>query len=250
MSDLVVKSNLPAFMQEDMQEGALDLRQYVRPPRLKLVADTATRELKAKFPPGSAVLLPNEVKLGDLENSFDFIPVFFWQEYCSINPIQLKSELPMIRERTTDRDSALARKCLDPKSWYETCPEDPTYRVYNAEMLNFAFMPTDMSVGPCVMTFSKGEHRTGRRLASLIFSRRAPIFGCVFTAKVGVHRDRDKQYEFYGLDIENSMTPFVEDAEQYEVLREMHRTLRDQHDKNLVQADYDGFEDEEPATEY
>lgn len=241
MNDLTTsKTQLPDYMREDLREGAENLQRFVKPAYLKVVRDMASRELKSKFPAGTAVLLPNEIVLTEFEkDGFDFTPIFFFAQYCAINPLQLK-DLPMIREKTTDRNSPLAKKCLNPDQWYEDCPEDPKYRIYNCEMLNFLFMCDACDV-PCVMTFMKGEHRTGRRLATLIHSRRAPIYGTRFHATVGVHHDRNRQYDYFGLDIENA-DPAIVDQDQYEVYRELHRKVREQHD--LIDVSYDIRDDD------
>ena len=57
-----------------------------------------------------------------------------------MNPFALSDTLPMVRDRSFDMNSPLGRKCRNPKTWKEDCPESPEGKnlmLSNAEMLNF-----------------------------------------------------------------------------------------------------------------
>lgn len=232
---------VPDFMAADKGMGTEVLSQFVRPPYLKIVKNMS-KETKKLFGEGSAVLMPNKQLIVEAGGSFQFVPLFFFVEYCAMNPWQLKDTLPMVRERSFDRDSALARKCRGgPKTWKEPCPEDPEGKlnISNREVLNFivALKDVELVKQPVVMSFMGGEHKPGRLLSALIQGRNAPLFGCVFRATTALHQYAGDN-EDWGLNFENGDPAFVTDPEEYAIYKESHLELTKQHDSGLVDVTY------------
>ena len=94
---------------------------------------------------------------------------------------------------------------------------------------------------PVVVSFSRGEHRTGSNLASLIAMRSAPIFGCVFEAH---SQERvNAKGVWYGLDITNpsvasGVSGVVTDEKQYAALKKLHLQMKAAHAENMIVVDH------------
>jgi hypothetical protein len=258
--------SVPSFMQNDAQIGTEVLRQYVIPPRVKVVQPTSKEPFSKLFNVGDVVLVPQMVTVApvilddkkrptDTGTPFHFIPVFFFAEWCIWNPYQLKGSLPPIRERTIDPKSEIAIRARNPETRLAPCPEDQKWNIRYCEHLNYCVVLTGegMAAGtPVVMSFVRSEHRAGSNFASLIKMRRAPIFGCQFEA-VSRYRKND-QGEWYGIDVmnpsvESDMGGWVTDEAVYEMLRVKHLELKQSHDESRIVVDHEDPE-EEAATEY
>lgn len=245
-------SNLPvpAFMQEDEGLGTEVLSQFVRPPYVKIIKSQAKSELKEKWGEGSAVLFPSEIVLCKKQDEgFLMVPLFFYVEYCVMNPIQVKT-LSMMRDRTFDPTSEIAKRARDPKAWTMPCPENKEFKIKYVEMLNFIFTPFQDGLPqmPCIMSFSRGEHRTGRMLSSMIQAKKASICGQVYRAKIGMHKYAQGEYEGWGFDFETPEPAFVTDPATYASFKDTHLMLKKKHEDGLIRADYDEDTAEEAAT--
>jgi hypothetical protein len=251
-------AQLPAFMQDDRKMGVENLREFIIPPRMKVVQPLSGEPFSTLFNKGDVVLVPTMSRVAEVMldankkptksgGPFCFVPVFFFAEWCAWNPITLKGTLPAIRERSLDPKSDVARKSRNADTREERCPEskDPKDVVRYQEHLNFVvvLLGTGETSGiPLVMSFSRGEHRTGANLASLIAMRSAPIFGCIFEAHA---QERSNQKgTWYGLDVTNpsiasGMSGVVTDEKQYAALKRLHLEMKDAHAKNLIIVDHD-----------
>ena len=253
MSNEMINPNsdpsLPAFMRNEEIVGVDGLDRYIRPPRLKIV-QAMSKEPFDQFDKGSVLLVPSMITVSPYDKvkksgePFKFVPLFWYTEWVQTNPL---GKTPFIRERSFDPRSELAQKAMNRETWTEPHPEDPEVEVSNREHLNFIVMLYDNQLqgNPCVMTFAKGEFKTGGNFANLIKLRKASIFGQVFNAVVGEERKGPKG-NWFGFDI----TVPAEDKdkwvteEDYAVFKELHEQFREAHESGLIEVDYEDV----PAT--
>jgi len=248
-------------MQEDKREGTETLREFIIPPRLKVVQPLSGEPFSTMFNKGDVVLVPTMTRAAEVlldENKkptkagapFVFVPVFFFAEYCAWNPLSMKGTLPAIRERSLDPKSDIARKSRNPDTREERCPEskDPKDLIRYQEHLNFVcvLLNTGETSGvPLVISFARAEHSSGRNLASLIAMRSAPIFGCIFEAHAQLRQNQKGSW--YGLDITNPSVAsgfggHVTDEAQYNALKKLHVEMKEAHARNLLVVDHDDNE--------
>ena len=250
------RSGLPAtpqWMNVEDDHSIDDLKQYVRPPRVKVVQALSDTELVDAFGVGSVVLLPQGSPV--MEMKFDekarpcldqvepmlFTPLFFFAEFVCWNPLALKGTVPAIRERSFDPNSDIAKKAQNPNLRTEVYPEDPSHEIQYCEHLNFVVAIEGVD-DPCVLSFARAEFSMGQKFASMAkmrAQRGCPLYGGVYAAYIG-HRVNNKG-NWYGLDIANppeDVSPFVDEAvfEQYKAL---HEELKQQHADALIRVDYE-----------
>jgi len=270
MENEIIKTQtqLPGFMTEDREMGVSELRQFIIPPRLKVVQPMSSEQYTEKFNKGDVVLAPQLVLVAPITmdsvtkrptksgQPFNFVPLFFFPEYLAWNPLESKGTLPAVRERSLDPQSEIARKARNPETREEPCPEVARAVIRYQEHLNFIMLLVntgDTAGIPVVASFSRGEHRTGTNLASLIAMRRAPIFGCVFEATSKLRSN--SKGEWYGLDITNpsvssGVNAIVTDEAQYAALKKLHLEMKEAHAKNLIIVDHDDEMVEETDNKY
>jgi len=248
---------LPAHLQEDAGVGLEDMQQFIRPARVKVIQKTASDLLLEDFRVGDLVLMPNKVVVAEIAADergrskeegapFFFVPLFFYAEWLTVNPFQMRTSLPMIRDRTIDPNSQLRAKCNNQNLWYEACPENPEFKIRNVEALNFVCLilhNEQLENIPVILSFQRGEHRTGTMFLSSIKMRKAAIFGNVFQAHSQYRPDAGKG-DWYGIEVENpseesGVSPFVLEPEQYAKFKAMHAELKAAHEKGLILADYE-----------
>lgn len=258
----------PSFMQQDQNLGVGVLRQYVKPPRLKVVADMSASLREMGFKPGDLVCSPQNIavaempmKVGptgkgqvpDAENfpRVRFVPIFFYPEYCQWNPIKLKGTVPAIVSRSTDPNSQLAKLCKNSNTWKQPYPLDPNNSelvVRNVEHLNFLvslqncpdIRPTEL----VLLSFQRGTHYAGTNFAGLQQQRRAPLFGCIFDLRV-IYPPPRNGFQFFQPEISNPTegAAFVEDKASYEAYRDLNKSYTELHKNSLIVADYDDPEE-------
>lgn len=238
---------VPAYMQQDVGAGTELLAQYIMPPMLKVVQKMAKDELLAKFDVASVIVMPNQELLFDPKEGtpFEFVIIGFYVEFISWNPLERSGESP-IRERTTDPHSELAAKCRDQKRWLEPLPKAPTddkqLFIRNVEHLNFIVIIESEVVEPIphIISFSRGEHKTGRLLANKVKMRRGPLYGARFaaTASQGGDGRKNAKGSWAGLDIVNADDPWVGE-DKYEAYKAMSNEISRAMNGGKVQAQYD-----------
>jgi len=224
----------------DADLGDLDV--YISPARLKIVQGTARAPFD-EYDKGTAVILPVMQVLARPGESFLFTPVFMFPEWLLVNPLSTQGELPMIRERTFDKSSELAERAKDPARRYQSCPEKPSQDMKNqmcyVEALNFMCVihgiPIMQGV-PIVMSFQKGEHFSGRKLATLIKMRNAKMYAGIYVASTGAPR-RNADGAWYGVDCTNptsEVSPTWVDVTSFALFGEMHDGLKAEKDRIMV----------------
>lgn len=250
---------LPAHLQRESgapARGTELLSKYVVPPRIKIVQQLKLSELFQNYPEGTALMVMqpqmqivaemqfNQMHQPTQGKPFYFCPLFFYPEFCIWNPLKARGQLPTIRDRSTDPDGQIARMARTPGLREQVCPEMPEEKITFNEHLNFIviiiYHDNPEVFKPALISFVRGEHRTGRKLAEWITARRADMFGCVFQAFVEKHKNTKGQ-NWYGFNIDNpaEISPWIEDAAIFGEFERLHVQYRDNHKQGLLQASYD-----------
>jgi hypothetical protein len=150
----------------------------------------------------------------------------------------------MIEEQTFDVKSTLAIRARDPKRRQEPHPEYPGKFVRFVEHLNFVVLiaAEGFETLPVLMSFAKGEHRSGTNFMTLAQMRRAPLFAMKFVFNTA-YRSNDMG-QWYGIDVENppeAVGPFVSE-EAYHINKSLHDQLKEAHDNRLIKVEHDDEE--------
>jgi hypothetical protein len=231
------------------------LAQYIRPSRLKIVQKSADQVLLDKFKVGDLILSPENVLVAGLEpkdsksgQRFHFVPLFFFPEWCTLNPFKLRGQVDMIRERTFDGTSPLAIKAKNKATRIEPYPEDPDpkkgLQIRHVEFLNYivVLMGEGDACGiPILVSFSRGDIKSGGILANLITMRKLrAIYGNVFQGRTKFRPNN--QGDYYGIDISNpdadtGVSMWVSKP-QFERLAVEHAKYQEKFDRQLIVADY------------
>lgn len=236
---------LPAFMQDQPREGLDDLKNFIKPPRIKVVQPTSDGEFKEKFKEGDVISLPTFTQIAGMADQkngepFLIVPIFFWPEWCTMNPRQQK-DVPRVRERSHDPKSIIAMKSRDAKTRTEDIGLTCGKPISHEEHLNFIVVLYGMeghplNMEPMILTFARGEHNVGTNFAALIKMRKASIYGNVFQAK-STYRSNDDGV-WYGIDVDNPAGPaYVQDEAVYNKFKELHEELKEAHANNLIVND-------------
>lgn len=242
----------PEFMADEEVTGLELLKQFIVPPFVKIIQKSADEELLKSFSAGDVILSPVNAVIAELprdnrgkiiegsRTSFQVIPILFYPEYLTWNPIELKGVEPAISYRTLDQNDPIVAKSRNPQLRKEPHPTNATLNIRHVEHLNFIVILHNHPLGvePAILSFSRGEWKTGSKFANLIKMRKAPIYGCVFDAVVGL---RHGQFgDWYGVDMCNPEegSPWVE-KDQYETLKEIHKEFSDYHKERRLQASYE-----------
>lgn len=261
MADLV-----PDFMVEDGADAGIEnLRDFIIPPRLKIVQKQSDALLEAGFSVGDLVVMPSRLLFTGMTDDkkvgapFNFVPVFFFPEWCVWNPYELKGQMPAIRERTLDSKSPLMKKSRDPALRQEVCPEVPTkdgktLYIRYVEHLNFMILRQDQDSDtfetPMILSFARGEYMTGSGFLSLISMRKAKSYGCVFEGQSRFRPDKGKG-SWFGVDVTNpsELGPFVTDRDVYERYKALNADLTKAHEERRIVVDYEDDGEEDPAND-
>lgn len=247
-------TQVPAFMNEDSRDGTEVLSNFIQPPTLKVIQPLTKPPLIDLFTPGDLVLLPvNKLvtgltvdehgKRGKTSDKIAFTPIFFWPEWLVYNPLEIKETHGSVRDRTLDPESQIAAKARNPKTRFETCPEKPDKKIAYTEVLNYAviIMHEDVPQEPAILRFKSGEHRAGTAFNTLIKSRRAPIYGCIFNMQVGYRSNNKGQW--FGVDVVNpDENPWVDNKEVYAAFKEAHEEFKRYHANNAIITEDDETE--------
>jgi hypothetical protein len=254
-----VNSNLPAFMTGQEHEGTEQLKQFIVPPRIKAVQKLSRKPFSERFKPGDLVVIPLLERLAEYNGgkapAFYFVPILFYPEWVAWNPIEVRGTLPSIRERSFDPKSEIAVRSRSPNTRTAICPEIPKkdgkdLYIRYLEHLNFIICimpPSPFANVPIVMTFASGEYRAGQVFSTLLYMRRAPLYGCQFEAVV---RERENaKGSWFGIDVQNpsskDVSPFVQDEKMFEYYRSLHREYKKFYEQQAIQVDYSDDEFEE-----
>jgi len=259
-------NTLPAFLEDEEVIGIETLSEYVVPPRVKTVQKQAMDELLKYFGAGDVILSPLNALIAEMPRdekgrpkegetaSFYVVPIFFYPEWATWNPIELKGSEPAIKYRTVDPTDPIVAKSKNPSLRFENVPNDSSgkLQVRHVEHLNYIVVLYGHPLGaePCILSFSRGEHNAGSKFAALIRMRKASLFGCVFKATVNLRHGQ--LGDWYGIDLTNpdNRSPWVT-KEEYLQFKELHEQFAKYHKEARLRArlEYDSPEPDEAATE-
>lgn len=248
-----ITPNLPDYMAADQGVGLDALKTYIVPPRIKVIQKQAASNLLDKFGAGDVILspvgsviveMPRDGKGKVLEGAkteFFIVPLFFYAEWVTWNPLELKGSEPAVYYRTTNPDDPIVLKARNPSLRLEPYPNDKTGKLFrrHVEHLNYVVTLHEhaLSNTPCIMSFQRGEHGAGANFASLLKMRAAAIFGgrylCTINHRVG------KLGDWFGIDVSNpNERPWV-NADEYAAYRELHEEFVKLHQEARLRASLD-----------
>lgn len=237
----------PSFLQEyEGPSGVEELGRFVRPKYLRIVQGIGP--LSDQYDKGTVLLTSgqNMEVFQPPTGAFLLIPVFHWTSWgirYDFNANMKNS----IKEETFDPDSEIAKIAMDwenPEGREVDDPDHPGLKLSYQELLNYIFyLPeTNQAVG---ITFSGGEHKTGRTLGELIYKRsenpanpeqKYPIFAGVYSATVGTHKSRDGSKAWKGFDFNNhswiSKEMFPRLKEEFQKFEKAHKARAIMMDRN------------------
>lgn len=244
----------PAYLQVEDDHSVDELKHYIRPPRVKVIQSMSSDELKQKFGVADTILVPDNVLImeaardgkGNVQpgntQPFLFTPLFFFTEFCVWNPLEMKDQLPAIRERSTDPNSAIAKRARDWNNKTMPCPENPEHECEFCEHMNFIIHIQNYPE-PCVMTFSRGEFKAGVNFATLAKLRKqgtgVPLYANVFAANLTYRQG--KKGSWYGLDVSNpdgDTSPYVGE-EAFNRYKEMHAQFAKDYADSKIEVNYE-----------
>lgn len=243
---------VPKYMADEEVTGLELLKEFIVPPFIKIIQKSAGDELLQHFSAGDVILSPANAVIAEMprtnkghivegsRSAFQIVPILFYPEWLTWNPIDLKGSEPAIRYRTLDPDDPVVAKSRSPILRIEQHPTQPEYKIRHVEHLNFLVMLYNHPLGeePAIMSFSRGEWKSGSKFANLIKMRRAPIYGCVFDAVVGLRHGQ--KGEWFGFDMCNPEegSPWVE-KEGYDTLKTIHEQFVEYHKERRIRAQHE-----------
>lgn len=255
-------NQLPAHLQvaESSGAGLGMVTQYLVPPRIKIVQPQSGQDIKSMSREGDVVVVPNKIMVAplqldpqthrplDIGTPFQFVPIFFYPEWCVWNPYQMKDTLPTIRDRTTNPNDRIAKRAKNSALWSDVCPENKEFRIRFCEHLNFVVMLTgghELFGTPIVMSFAKSMHRSGTDFLSLINQRgRVDLYGMQFEAATKLFPKDANQY-WYKLHVANPappVSPWQTSPELHAHLAQLHQQFADAYQSGTLQTEYDDDE--------
>lgn len=236
-------ANVPAY---DLSQ----MNQYARPPRLTVVQALSGPPLKPPFREGDIIVTPQMIKVGDEQTPFSFTPIIFFVDFLCMNPVQMRGQLPFIRERSFDPNSTVAKKAR--AFVKEPCPENKEHQIKYVQNLNFVCIihSEDISEMPIAMSFNRGTFKVGQSMIGLIQDRRgAPPYVIRLRGITRIIPGKPPT-SFPGLDIKNDPSPWVEES-QVERFKLLHDNLQQLVSTGQMDIDLNGDDlpSDDPANE-
>lgn len=249
---------VPDYMKDETTQGVVALKQYVTPRRLKIVQKQSSEDLLKNFFVGDVIITPDNDIVCSMGRDDDgrptespgflLTPVYFFVEYCTWNPIELKGRSMAIRGRSIDPNGEIARKAKDPETRYEPHPTEANLKIRHVEHLNFLCLLEGSDDQAVILTFDRGDHRAGRVFCDLVVMRKASIFSGIYKANVN-HRENELG-DWWGIDMCNPSVeeskPWV-DEEKFAKLKEIHEHFANLNKSETLRADYEEVPEPETA---
>lgn len=250
----------PDFMRE-ADKGLELVRQYVVPPRLKIIQKSASNDLFEHYGLGDVIIVPDGITVLSPERAnngrptledepfFLFCPLFMFPEWVAWTDYNTRGNAPVIMDRTTDPNHPLRAKC---KSQRFRDEKVNGVLVHNVEHLNFIvrLLDPDIPEKYVILSFARGEWKSGSSFCNLLQLRNAPLYGCVFEASLA-YRPGTGKGDWYGLDISNPKDqniPAFVSAETFKVHQELWKGFAEGHKAGMIRPTYDeDFPEEETA---
>lgn len=167
--------------------GIDEMSQYKVVPRLK-IKQSSSRDQYKDFPNGTVLIsgttqIVAERSQGeDRSDAFRVVPLFFFPEWVTMSDLKDKASNTILY-RTTNENDPIVAKARDQKLRTEQYGDNDQFKMSHREIFNFMCVIVGehpLAGSHVVMTFSRGEHRTGRQWCTYLFMRKSPIFGQIF----------------------------------------------------------------------
>ena len=243
---------LPEFMEDEEILGLEILTQYIIPPFIKIVQKSAADELLQYFSAGDVILSPANATIAEMPRNskgrviegahsmFQIVPILFYPEWLTWNAIELKGSEPAILYRTQNPNDPVVAKARSPQLRTEQHPRQKEFKIRHVEHLNFVAILYKHPIGlePAILSFSRGEWKSGTKFAGLVKMRYAPIYGCVFDAVVALRHGA--KGDWYGFDMCNPEdgSPWVDEAD-FEMFKKIHEQFAKYYAEQKLQAQYE-----------
>ena len=247
--------HLPAYLQklkqeqDGLPESLKQLQQYWTPDRVKIVQAQSGEQFKKQFNVGDTVLVPQMLLIAKVGQPFWVTPIFMYTEFCVWNPYGLKGQLPVIRERTFDPNSPIARKAKSRKEeeLYAICPEAPKgkqgdqlYKLRYCEHINWLAAlrfnkekpdhPAHRHINiPILFSFHHSGFFEGRNLSTLIINRGVHTFAGQYqfvTEDKTNSKGTWKGFTITNPSLDSGMSSFVENEEEYQNFESVYNRIQ------------------------
>lgn len=263
----LVPSNAPSYLQKyDAPQGSVpdslsNLARYWVPPRLKIVQAQSGDQYK-DFEVGDVLLVPQMTLIAKNNQPFWITPIFMAVEFCVWNPYGLKGQLPVIRDRSTDPDSNIAKRARSKNkdSWYDFCPEappakkdDPQFKLRYCEHINYYCTlsfnnnqpdhpANSYARTPFVISFHHAGFYDGQNLCTLVLSRRKQSYADIFECRT-VDRSNNlgkwKGLQIANPSLDSKMPAFVEDEQEFLDYKALYDSIQSKFDSDSIRVDYE-----------
>lgn len=242
-------SYLAPFVEDDQSTAAMAEHRILS--RIKTIQALTEESLREACGVGSLVIMPAKQLLITPEETIDFVPLAFFEEFILWRD-RRDTEAGAIEARSMSKTSELAKRARDPKLWEEVYAggtKDKPFKKRYTEHLNFPGIiyskDHELYRVPVCLSFSRGEFTVGRQFISQITLRRvqgrqAPLWATVWTLSVGSRKNNNGSW--YGIDVANAERPFI-DQEHVESFKSEYETLTEQIAKQLVAVDMSESDD-------
>ena len=241
---------LPSYLQAyEGETGVENLQEFIKPPRLKIVQKQADDSLLERFSVGDMICTPAQELVVNKGEPLVVAPLFFWPEWATWNPYELKDNLDTIAYRTTDPEDPLVAKCRNPNMRSEDYvvngevqvdKKGSPLKLTHCEHLNYLL---EILSGPqagsqAIISFFRAQHQDGTNFAQLIKMRKAPLFATQFELKT--YQKSYSGNSWYGTRISNPQTvaPFATE-EEFEFRKKIFEEMTTAHAKGQIIVDHD-----------
>jgi len=247
---------------EEKDTSLETLQEYVIVPFVKVIQGMSDQALKDQFGEGTAIIRPGDVKIGDKEKGFLFVPLFFFTTFRQW--ADRKDDSIMIVESTYDPNSTIAKNSRDPEKRVQVYEEDRDkdkpreYRFVEHLCFIGVIFDGDYEGERCLLSFQKGDFRVGRAFASGAQMRKVkiedekkqvPLWAQVWNINVSL-RDRNGN-KWWGFDPSNppegieAIIPPEKYAEHAAAFEELSKA----HANNKIRVDGEDSDPDEGATD-
>lgn len=253
-----------ALLLDAQGDDSLDrLGEYVIVPFVKVIQGMSNQELKDKFGEGFAILQPGESLISERtkggSTKFCVVPLFFFTQFRKWADRNDSSN--MIVDTSYDPESELAKRSRDPERWNEVYEEDvdkdpKDQKVYRyVEHLCFVcviYGDHPLEGTRCMISFQKGDFRTGRGFASGISQRKSevekdgvktrvkvPLWAQIWEFSIS-QRDRNNN-KWWGFDPSappEDVGPIIS-PEEFPIFEGAYKELKEAHAANMLRIDGD-----------
>jgi hypothetical protein len=255
-----VEGNAGFLAQYQDDKSLQSMKQHMIVPRLKLIQAMTDAKLKERFGEGACIITPGEALVCGTEDAgFDFVPLFFFSEYCKWSDLKDK-ESPSIMERSFDPTSDIAKRAANADTRDEVYEGDenkpPKQQRFYRYVHHFCWAGVIYGDHPLadtavVLSMERGEYGNGRAFITSQQMRRqtlddgsrvqVPLWAQVW--KLVPASRTGEQGNWFGFNFEgNGVISEVHAAD----FRARHLDLERAHEENRLRVDRseDGLDDE------